>query len=70
MSVPDCHHVAIDFLPETETLDTQVVYLPVPKFVSRPLAGNDHQYEVLGNFALPACAGLVVVIVSFVLIFG
>ena len=28
MPAPDCQHVAIDFLPEKETLDTQVVYLP------------------------------------------
>ena len=62
--------MAIDFLPQEETLDTQVVYLPVPKFISRPLAGNDHQHEVLGNFVCMGCAGLAVIIVSFVLIFG
>ena len=66
MSVSDYHHVTIDFLPQEETLDTQVVYLPVPKSVSR-LTGDDR--DVLARDACMAVAGLVVIIVSFVLLF-
>ena len=66
MPVSDYHHVTIDFLPQEETLDTQVVYLPVPKLVSR-LTGDDR--DVNGECVCMAAFGLVVIIVSFVLLF-
>ena len=67
MPVPEYNQVAIDFLPQAETLDTQVVYLPVPKFVSR-LTGDDRM--VNAECVCMGVAGLVAIIVSFALLFS
>ena len=62
MSIPGCQHVAIDFVTQETMLNTQgggFVYLPVP--------GTNK--EVQAQFCLMCFGGVIVVIVSFVLIF-
>ena len=66
MPAPEHNQVAIDFLPQAETLDTQVVYLPVPKAVGR-LTGDDR--DVNAQCLCMAASGLVIIIVSFALLF-
>ena len=69
MPVPEYNQVAIDFLPQAETLDTQVVYLPVPKSVSR-LTGDDRNRMVNGEHVCQCVCGLVAIIVAFALLFS
>ena len=66
MPAPDYNQVVIDFLPHAETLDTQDVYLPVPKFVGR-LTGDDR--DVRACDVCMGAAGFVAIIVALVLLF-